>query len=138
MLYGTLIIWTVIVAWFHQRARRGVSGPSLRQQIERVVFAVIWAMVYVFQGVLFHAGVGPSVVYGIYPATAPLIVVGLAAAAYMLARQNWRLALFAMAGVVLAAFASFTGPAKVWAVMGVGVCVLLLGLSAVQYLLRRA
>lgn len=139
VLYGTLVVWIIIVSAFHQRARRGVTGPSLRQQrVEGVVFALIWAMVYVFQGALYHAGVGPSVVYGIYPATAPLIVVGSAAAAYLLARQNWQLAAFATAGAVLAALAAFTGPETVWAVMGLGLCLLLLALSAVQYHRRRA
>ena len=139
VLYGTLVVWIIIVATFHQRARRGVTGPSLRQQrIEAVVFALIWAMVYVFQGALFHAGVGPEVVYGIYPATAPLIIAGSAAAAYSLARQNLPMAAFAAAGVVLAALAAFTGPETVWAVMGVGLSLLLLGFTAVQYRRRRA
>ena len=27
VLYGTLVVWIIIVSAFHQRARRGVTGP---------------------------------------------------------------------------------------------------------------
>jgi hypothetical protein len=44
----------------------------------------------------------------------------------------------ALAVVALAAGAAFAGPAGVWSVMGIGLCVLLLGYAAALVRLRRA
>jgi hypothetical protein len=38
-----------------------------------------WILVYVFEVAFYKTG--PSIVYGIYPATAPFFIIGLAAAA---------------------------------------------------------
>jgi hypothetical protein len=119
--------------------RRALSGRSSRQRrLEGVVFAAIWICVYVFQGALYHAGASKGIVYGIWPAVAPLIVVGAAAAAYEAARENRILAGFALAAVLLGTLASFAGPAGVWGVMGVGLCSLLLLGAAAQLWQRRA
>ena len=69
---------------------------------------------------------------------APLIVVGAAAAGYEVAREHRASAGFALAAVVLGAVASFAGPAGVWGVVGVGLCVLLLVGTAAQLWQRRA
>ena len=100
VLYTTLIGWVVVVATFNRRARSGVSGRSSRQQgVEGAVFATIWTAVYVFQGALHHAGASHAIAYGIYPAVAPLIIVGSAAAAHAAAREDWRSLSFAIAAV---------------------------------------
>jgi hypothetical protein len=131
VMYSTLIAWGVVVAIFNRRARSGVSGRSSRQRgIEGAVFATIWTSVYVFQGALHHAGAGHAIAYGIYPAVAPLIIVGSAAAAHTAAREDWRSASFAIAAVVLGAGAAFSGPNSVWGVVGIGLCVLLVGYAA--------
>jgi hypothetical protein len=139
VLYTTLTVWVVVVAVVYRRATSGVSGRSSRQQgAAGAAFATIWAAVYVFQGALLHAGASHAIVYGIYPAAAPLIIVGSAAAAYETARENWRMLGFAIAAVVLAAVGAFAGPAGVWGVIGIGLCVLLLGRAADQVRLRHA
>jgi hypothetical protein len=139
VLYTTLIVWVVVVAAVFQRATSGVGGRSSRQQrTDGVAFATIWVVVYVFQGALYHAGASHAIVYGIYPAAAPLIIVGSAAAAHAAARENWRMLGLAIAVVALAAVGAFAGPAGVWGVIGVGLCVLLVGYAAVQLRLRRA
>lgn len=136
VLYGTLAVWIVLVTTV---TRRALSGRSSRQRrIEGGVFATVWICVYVFQGALHHAGAGNAIAYGVYPAAAPIIIVGSAAAAYEGARENWVWTGFALAAVVLAALAAFAGPAGVWAVIGVGLCVLLLVRTAVQFRQRRA
>ena len=92
VLYTTLIVWVVVVARFFRRATSGVSGRSSRQRgAEGAAFASIWTAVYVFQGALYHAGASHAIVYGIYPAAAPLIIVGGAAAS--LQRREGELAL---------------------------------------------
>ncbi len=87
---------------------------------------------YVFQGALHHAGAGPAIAYGIYPAAAPLIVVGSAAVAHQAAHENWEWAGFAGAAVVLGGLAAYTGPATVWAVVGIGLAALLVARAAGQ------
>jgi hypothetical protein len=109
--------------------QRGAAGAA---------FATIWAAVYVFQGALLHAGASHAIVYGIYPAAAPLIIVGSAAAAYETAQENWRMLSFAIAAVVLAAVGAYAGPSAVWGVVGIGLCVLLLGRAADQVWLPHA
>ena len=139
VLYTTLIVWIVVVAVVVQRATSGVSGRSSRQRgAAGAAFATIWAAVYVFQGALYHAGASHAIVYGIYPAAAPLIIVGSAAAAYATAQENWRMVGFAIAAVALAAAGAFAGPAGVWGVIGIGLCVLLLGRAGADVRLRRA
>ena len=43
-----------------------------------------------FNGALEAYGVSHAIAYGIYPATAPLMIVGLVAAAWSGAREEWR------------------------------------------------
>jgi hypothetical protein len=138
VLYSTLIVWIVLVATFYRRATSGVSGPSRRRRgAEGAAFVTIWIAVYVFQGALLHAGASHAIVYGIYPAAAPLIIGGSAAATYMAAKENWPWLGFALAAVALAAVGAFAGPAGVWAVVGIGLCVLLVGRAGTQLWRRR-
>lgn len=139
VLYSTLIVWVVVVGVVFRRATSGVSGRTSRQRkAEGAAFATVWAAVYVFQGALHHAGASAAIVYGIYPAAAPILILGGAAAAHAAARENWRVLGFALAGIALAAGASFAGPAGVWGVMGIGLCVLLLVRTSAQVWLRWA
>jgi hypothetical protein len=131
VLYATIAAFGILVAVVTRRAISGVSGRSSeRRRGEAIAFAVAWTSVYVFQGALHHAGASHAIAYGIYPAAAPLIVVGSAAAAYEAAKENWEWSGFACAAVVLACAGAFTGPATVWAVMGLGLSVLLLARAA--------
>lgn len=131
VLYATLAAFGVLVAVVTRRAISGVSGRSSeRRRGEAIAFAVAWTSVYVFQGALHHAGASRAIAYGIYPAAAPLIIVGSAAAAYEAAKENWEWSGFACAAVVLACAGAFTGPETVWAIMGVGLSALLLARAA--------
>ncbi len=138
VLYSTVAVWAVLVTVVQRRATSGVSGRSSRlRRGQGAAFGVAWVMVYVFQGALYHAGAGHAIAYGIYPATAPLIIVGSAAAAHQAALENWEWAGFAGAAVILAGFAAYTGPATVWAVVGVGLAVLLVARAVGRIWLRR-
>jgi hypothetical protein len=136
VLYGTVALWIVVVVAVTRRALKGRT--SRQRQMHGVVFGAIWICVYVFQGALHHAGASHSIVDGVYPAAAPLIVVGAAAAAYEAGRSHRANAGFAVAVVGLGAFASFAGAAAVWGVVGVGLCGLLLAGAAAQLWQRRA
>jgi hypothetical protein len=139
VLYTTVIVWAVVVGVFFRRATSGISGRSSRQRgLEAAAFVPIWIAVYVFQGALHHAGASHAIVYGIYPAAAPLVIVGSAAATYTAAKENWPWLGFALAVVALAAIGAYAGPAGVWAVIGIGLCVLLVSRGTAQLWLRRA
>lgn len=139
VLYSTLIVWVVLTSVVLRRATSGVGGRASRQRrIEGLVFAAIWMAVYVFQGALYHAGASKAIVYGIYPAAAPLIIVGAAAAAHAAARENLPLLGLALAGVAVATGGAFAGPAGVWAVIAVGGCAVLLVYGVAKLRLRDA
>ena len=138
VLYSTIAAWATFVVVIRKRATSGISGRSeMRRRREGIAFAIVWAMVYVFQGALHHAGASHAIVYGIYPASAPLVIVGGAAATYEAARENWEWAGFACAAVVLGAVAAYTGPASVWGVIGIGAAVLLFARAGTRTWLHR-
>jgi len=127
--FGVLnLVATVAVA---RRATAGISGGSRMRPAEIAVGVAIWVGVFVVMGVLIAAGVSDSVVYGLYPVTAPLIIAGLAWAAITAARADWRRCGTALAVAVVGAVALSAGPAGAWAVAGVGLCITLLATAAV-------
>lgn len=136
VLYGTLAAWILLNFMIVGRALSGRSSPQRRAQ--GLVFGAIWISVYVFQGALHHVDPRAAIAYGIYPAVAPLVIVGAAAAGYQIARENPAEAGFAVSAVALGAFAAFAGPAAVWGVTGVGLCGLLLLGAAGQLWQRHA
>jgi hypothetical protein len=71
-------------------------------------------------------------VYGTYPLTAQLIVLGALGAAIASTREDWPGFAVAIAVIVVAAASSFAGPAGVWLSDGVGCCLAVLGYSAAQ------
>ncbi len=133
VLYAILAVGIVVLLVVRSRATSGIGGRSSRQQTAAgVAFAIIWILVYVFDGALSVAGVGPAIVYGIYPAAAPLIIVGSGAAAYAVAREEWGWSALALAVIALAAVAGYAGPANVWGVIGLGFSLLLFARAASQ------
>lgn len=121
-----------------RRATAGVSGRSQLRPAEIAVMAVVWVGVFAVMGVLAGAGVSDTIVYGIYPAAVPLIAAGLAWAGIMAARANWRACGTALAVAVVGAVGVFAGPVGAWAVVGVGLCVVLLASAAVIAWRQRA
>ena len=114
-----------------RRANAGISGPTQRKQRASIaVLLVAWVAVYVFQGALYHAGVSKAVVYGLYPATGPLMIVGLVAAANAVARDDWRLTASALAVAIVSLGAAYGGPVNCWLIMGIGLCAALIGNAA--------
>jgi hypothetical protein len=139
LLYGIIVVWAVTVVRTGRRATSGVGGRSIRRaRLEGAAFAVIWVSVYVFQEALHHAGASAAIAYGIYPATAPFIIVGSAAAARSAALENWREVALTLVLVVIAVGASFAGAAAVWLTMGIGLSVLLVLLACVEFWQQRA
>ena len=127
VLVAVSIGWT---AWVIGRAGTGVSGPAQRRwQAWTGIMAVAWIIGYGAAAPLYHAGVSHPV-WGLYPASAPLLIIGLAGAAVAAPFRYWPLAVTCLAIAVVAAAAGFGGPAGSWLITGVGLCAVYLGLAA--------
>ena len=121
-----VINYTATVA-VRARATAGVSGRSRFSPAEITVMVVAWAAPFVVMAAL---GVTRDSQSG-YLLTVPLIVVGLAFAALMAVRSDWRSCGTGLAVAVTGAAGASAGQAGAWAVTGVGLCVTLLGSAAV-------
>jgi hypothetical protein len=128
-VFVAVFVATALVA---RRAGTGVSGKSQLRGAEIAVLAVIWVGVYVAMGIMAGDGVSRGIIYGTYPTTAPLILSGLAWAVMMATRSDWRSCGIGLAAAVVGAVGAFAGPIGVWAVIGIGGCVLLLGSAATR------
>jgi hypothetical protein len=93
--------------------------------------------VYVLMVALANDGASDGVVYGVYVATATLLVLGVFWAARSAIREDWPEFALSIAIVLVAAGSAFAGPRGVWLSDGVGLCVVLLAYSAVQVWLLR-
>lgn len=139
IMYGILVVWIVVVTGFLRRARGGISGRAVREQrIAGVAIATVWIFVYVFGGALQHAGASKAIVSGIWPAVAPLVVVGGAVAAYEAAKENWQGMILALVVVAIGAFGAFAGPVGVWGVAAIGLSAVLAVFATAKFLLRSA
>jgi hypothetical protein len=121
-----IINYTATVA-VRRRATAGVSGKSRFTPAEIAILAAAWI---VPGGVMVALGVTWDSQSG-YLLTVPLIVAGLAFAALMAVRADWRQCGIGLAVAVTGAAGAATGQAGAWAVTGIGLCLTLLGSAAV-------
>ncbi len=135
----TYALVAIVITWSTRALRRagaGVSGPAQRtRNIGMGVLGVGWVLVYVFEGAFYHTG--NAILYGIYPATAPLLIVGLAAAAWAAGRADWPLSATCLAVAIFAAFAALTGPVYCWLIVGIGFFLAMLGNAAYGFWQQR-
>ncbi len=120
------------------RATAGVSGRSRREARTMAipsVFAIVG--VYVFDGALRYDGFSPAVVYGVFDAAAPWLVVGAVLAGHAAAKEDWWKLAGAIAMIVAAAGSAFAGPANVWGVLAVCGCLLLLAQGVLRFRWQR-
>ena len=138
VLYGILACWIATSVAFRRRALSGVSGRSIRQERAFGAAVVVGLVaVSVYQGVLRSEGVSYAIVYGTYPPTAQLIVLGAVAAAFQGSREDWPGFGLAIAIMLVAAGSAFAGPRGVWLSDGIGIAVVVLAYGAVQAWLQR-
>jgi hypothetical protein len=140
-----LIVVAVVVltlaagAQVTRRATAGISGPSLSQRrAVLVVFVIAYVAVLLVMVALYRDGAAAAIVYGVFPATAPLIVGGTALAGVFAAQEDWLALVTALAVVLVAALSAFAGPVTVWLVTGVGCCLVLVGYAAAQLWRQKA
>ncbi|MGH3124838.1 MAG: hypothetical protein ACRDND_27970 [Streptosporangiaceae bacterium] len=133
VLVAFIVLNFVATVGVRRRQTTGVRGPSRLRPAEIAILTLAWVAVVVIMVALAAAGVS----FSLYPTTV-LIVPGLAWAAVMAARGNWR-SFGTGAGVVaVGVVGAFAGPAGAWAVAGVGLCLVLLGTAAAVAWQRRA
>jgi hypothetical protein len=128
VLVAINIVWS---AWMVRRAGAGVSGPAQRRrQAWLGLMLVVWIVAYAVTAPLYHAGASHPV-WGLYPASAPLMIIGLVGAVTSVAaRQDWPLVGPTLAIAVVGAVAGFGGPVGSWLIMGIGLGAVCLGTAA--------
>lgn len=120
------------------RATTGVTGRTRLRPPEIAIMTVAWVGAFVILGVLAGAGVSGVTVYGVYAATMPLIVAGLAWAGINAAKASWLSFGVGLAVAAVGAVGLFAGPVGVWLVIGIGLCAVLLGAAvAITWRQRR-
>jgi hypothetical protein len=139
-VYSIVAVSIVVTVTAYRRATRGVRGQSRREDaIAGLAVGVPWIAVYVFNGALHADGFGSSLVYGVFDAAGPWLVVGTGLAALSAGREQWGRMAAGLAVVVIGTAAAFFGPAGCWGVLSVAGFAGLLVLAASQYVrLRRA
>jgi hypothetical protein len=93
--------------------------------------------IYTFDGALKHAGLHNSIVYGIFDAAAPVLMLGGMGAANAAWREDWPTLGSAMGIMLVATGAAFAGPDGSWGVIGVGGFIVLLANAATKVWLQR-
>jgi hypothetical protein len=119
--------WSI---WAIKRAAAGVSGPAQRARRAWLgVMVAVMVAAYAVTAPLFHAWASHPV-WGLYPANAPMLIVGLAGATAAAACRYWSMAGVTLAIALTAAAAGFGGPVGSWLIMGIGLSVVMLGTGA--------
>jgi hypothetical protein len=130
--YALIAVIAGLAGTMANRANHGITGRSAQQRrLDAAAIGVVYVMVYVFMGALKYLGVSHTVVYGVYPAVAPLIIVGAAAAGLAAGRERWLDLGTALAIVVLGACSAYAGPIGVWLTAGIGLFVVIAARSAI-------
>ena len=130
VVVAVAIINVSATGWVNGRVRAGGSDPAQRRwRAWKIIMVAAWIIGYAITAPHYHAGVGHPV-WGLYPASAPLLIIALAAAAIAAALRYWPLASASLAVAVAAAAAGFGGPAGSWLIVGIGLCVVYLGIAA--------
>jgi hypothetical protein len=125
------VVNVTAVAVVARRATTGVVGKARFRPVELAVAVAVWIGVLAAMGVLVTEGVSNGIVYGLYPAAAPLIVAGGAWAILKAYQRNWRQAGSAFAAAVIGALSLLAGPRGCWLVCAIGLFVLMLASAAV-------
>jgi hypothetical protein len=139
VVYILVAVTALVSVAVYLRATAGVSGRS-RQEARTLAIPFVFAVVgvYVFDGALGHDGFSASIVYGVFDAAAPWLVVGAVLAGHAAAKEDWWKLVGGIAMIVVATGSAFAGPADVWGVLAVSGCLLLLAQGVLRFRWERA
>jgi hypothetical protein len=136
--YTILAVSIVVSVTAYRRATQGITGRSRKEDgLAWLAVGVPWVAVYVFMAALHAAGAGTGVVYGVFNATGPWLVVGAAVAGVAAGRGRLGGIAIGLSVVAIGTFAAFFGPAGAWGVLGVAGCAGLLVQAASRYVALR-
>ncbi len=138
-VYSAVVVCIAVSAKILRRATAGVEGRS-RRRMKAQGIAVVAAYIAsaTFQGALHYDGAGHWIVYGVWPAAAPLVIVGATVAGIASGQEDWIMFGTGLAAVATGVAASFAGPVGAWAVAGAGLFILIVGRSFALAWQRRA
>jgi hypothetical protein len=121
------IAWSALLI---RRADTGVSGPAQRRRRSWLGgMLAVWVVAYVVTAPLYHPGASHPA-WGLYPASAPLMIIGVVGAVTAPVRRDWPVAGVCLALAIVGAVAGFGGPAGAWLIMGIGLSAAMLGAGA--------
>jgi hypothetical protein len=131
LVYATVAVGSAVGVKVYQRARAGVSGPSVALgAAEGVALLVSIGGSPVIQGALKYYGSSNAIVYGVIPAAGPLIIVGTTLAGMAASKADWPQFGAALAVVAGGVVALFVGPINAWLVAGIAVSAGVVGYAA--------
>jgi hypothetical protein len=111
-----------------KKANAGITRKDKKaMRVAAVVIGTAWIAAYVYMGALAAAGASHAIAYGVYPATGPLMIVGLTTAAWSAAREEWRTFGTTLAVAIVAMLSAYGGPRDSWLFMGIGVAAVMAG-----------
>ena len=126
-LVGINIAWSAVAI---RRAGTGVSGPTERRRRAWLGgMLAVWIIAFVITTPLYHAGTSHPV-WALYPASAPLMIIGIIGAVTAPVRRDWPVAGVCIALAIVGAVAGFGGPVGAWLIMGIGLCAAMLSAAA--------
>ncbi len=139
LVYILVAVAALVSVSVYVRATAGVSGRS-RQDARTMSIPFVFAVVgvYVFDGALNYDGFSPAIVYGVFDAAAPWLVVGAVLAGHAAAKEDWWKLAGGIAMIVVAAGSAFAGPVNVWGVLAICGCLLLLAQGVLRFRRERA
>jgi len=121
------LVWTFAVL---KRAGTGVSGPAQqKRQTWAAVLLIVWILAYLVTTPLYHVGTSHPV-WGLYPASAPLMIIGVVAAIAGALLHDRPVTVICAAIAVIAAAAGFGGPVGAWLILAIGLCAAMLCMVA--------
>lgn len=132
LVYAAVAVAIAASVKVYRRATAGVSGPPTRQQqAEGVAILVSFVLGSpVLQGAMKHYGASETIVYGVIPAAAPLIIVGTTVLGIAASKADWPQFGAALAVVISGVVAAFVGPSEAWLAAGIGLFIAMVGYAA--------
>jgi hypothetical protein len=133
-VYIVVAVSSLVAVSMYVRATAGVSGRSRRE--ERITAIPLLASVigvYVFDGALRYDGFSYAIVYGVFDAAAPWLVIGAVMAGLAAAKEDWWKLCAALAVIVIGAGTAFAGPINAWGILALFGCLLFLGQAALRF-----
>ena len=129
-VYTAVAVMIAVSATILKRATAGVGGRSRRQmKAQGVAVVAAYVASATFQGALHYNGAAHWIVYGVWPAAAPLVIVGGTVAGLAVGNEDWVMFATGLGAVATGVAATFAGPVGGWAVAGAGLFVLIVGRS---------